>query len=52
MIKANLRRCMRDAYLAEHKHLDEEVRVILKGHDAKEGARAFAEKRKPLWKGE
>jgi enoyl-CoA hydratase/carnithine racemase len=52
MITANLRRCMRDAYLAEHKHLDEEVSVILKGHDAKEGARAFAEKRKPLWKGE
>jgi enoyl-CoA hydratase/carnithine racemase len=51
MIKANLRRCMRDAFLAEHKDLDGEVSVILKGHDAKEGARAFAENASRCGKG-
>ncbi len=51
-IKATLRRCMRDAFLAEHKDLDEMVRVILRSSDAREGARAFVEKRKPVWKGE
>jgi len=51
-IKATLRRCVRDAFLAEHKDLDEMVRIILKSSDAREGARAFVEKRKPVWKGE
>ena len=51
-MKATLRRCMRDAFLGEHKDLDEMVKVILKSSDAKEGARAFVEKRKPVWKGQ
>jgi enoyl-CoA hydratase/carnithine racemase len=51
-IQATLRRCMGDAFGAEHKDLDEMVKVILKSSDAKEGARAFVEKRKPVWKGE
>jgi enoyl-CoA hydratase/carnithine racemase len=50
-IKATLRRCMRDSYKAEREDLDEMVRVILKSADAKEGPRAFVEKRKPNWKG-
>ena len=51
-IKATLRRCMRDTFSAEHQDLDEMVKAILKSSDAKEGARAFLEKRKPVWRRE
>ncbi len=50
VIKANIRRCMSRAYDADHKDLDELARQVRQSEDAKEGIRAFLEKRKPVWR--
>jgi enoyl-CoA hydratase/carnithine racemase len=50
VIKANIRRCMSAAFAAEHKDLDEMARQVRSSEDAKEGVRAFLEKRKPVWR--
>ncbi len=49
-IKANIRRCMSGAFDAEHQDLDELARQVRASQDAKEGVRAFLEKRKPVWR--
>ena len=51
-VKAAIRRCMSTAYTAEHSDVDKMVREVRKSLDAKEGVRAFLEKRKPVWRAE
>jgi enoyl-CoA hydratase/carnithine racemase len=51
-MKAAIRRCMSAAYTAEHPDIDKMARELRKSHDAKEGVRAFLEKRKPVWRAE
>ncbi len=50
--KAAIRRCMSTAYTAEHSEIDKMVIDVRKSRDAKEGPRAFLEKRKPVWRAE
>jgi len=51
-IKATIRRCMSAANTAEHSDLDQMARQLRKSQDAREGVRAFLEKRKPVWRAE
>lgn len=51
-MKASIRRCLSDAYNAEHKDIDEIRNAVWRSRDGKEGVRAFLEKRKPVWSGE
>jgi enoyl-CoA hydratase/carnithine racemase len=49
-MKATVRRCMSDAFDAWHDDLLRMARDVRQSQDAKEGVRAFLEKRKPNWR--
>jgi enoyl-CoA hydratase/carnithine racemase len=49
-MKATVRRCMTDAFDAWHDDLLKMARDVRQSQDAKEGVRAFLEKRKPVWR--
>jgi enoyl-CoA hydratase/carnithine racemase len=49
-MKATVRRCMSAAFDAYHDDLLELARAVRRSEDAKEGVRAFLEKRKPAWR--
>ncbi|HSR56692.1 MAG TPA: enoyl-CoA hydratase-related protein [Candidatus Binataceae bacterium] len=51
-MKATVRRCMSAAFDAWHEDLLDAARKVRQSKDAKEGPRAFLEKRKPVWRGE
>jgi enoyl-CoA hydratase/carnithine racemase len=51
-MKATIRRCMSKAFEAPHDDIDEMARAVRRSQDAKEGVRAFLEKRKPVWRAE
>jgi len=50
-MKACLRRAMSVAFQAPHEDLDRLIEQVQHSEDAREGPRAFLEKRKPLWRG-
>ncbi len=49
-MKATVRRCMTDSFDAWHDDLLRMARDVRQSQDAKEGVRAFLEKRKPNWR--
>jgi enoyl-CoA hydratase/carnithine racemase len=51
-MKATIRRCMSEAFDAYHDDLIRLAREVRQSQDAKEGVRAFLEKRKPVWRAE
>ena len=51
-MKATVRRCMSAAFDAWHQDMLDLARAVRQSKDAKEGPRAFLEKRKPVWRGE
>jgi enoyl-CoA hydratase/carnithine racemase len=51
-MKATVRRCMTETFDAWHDDLSRLAREVRQSQDAKEGVRAFLEKRKPAWKAE
>ena len=51
-LKMIVRRCMRDAYDAEREDIEAFSSKVRNSQDFREGARAFVEKRKPVWRGE
>ncbi len=51
-MKATVRRCMSETFDAWHEDMLALARSVRQSRDAKEGPRAFLEKRKPAWRGE
>jgi enoyl-CoA hydratase/carnithine racemase len=51
-MKATVRRCMSETFDAWHTDMLDLARAVRQSKDAKEGPRAFLEKRKPAWRGE
>jgi enoyl-CoA hydratase/carnithine racemase len=49
-MKATVRRCMSETFDAWHDDMLQMARTVRESSDAKEGVRAFLEKRKPVWK--
>ena len=49
-MKATVRRCMSETFDAWHDDMLQMARSVHESSDAKEGVRAFLEKRKPVWK--
>ncbi len=51
-MKATVRRCMSESFNAWHDDMLQMATAVRRSGDAKEGVRAFLEKRKPVWKAE